>query len=783
MLKNHIVLVIRNLLRNKLFSFINITGLAVGLSCFTLILLWVVDELKTDRFHEKGDRIYRIRNEQPGAGDVFMTMQTPTPLAPALVQKFPEIENAVRANISVPPLLFTVGDRRFYEPNAAFVDPEFLNVFSFELIQGDAATALNDPTSIVVTEELATKYFDDADPMGRTIRISNMRDAVVTGVLKKLPDQSSLRFDFLFPFTSNIDYERNKDRWGNNWHSTFILLKEGTDVAALESKIRNVIKDNAGPGAISEVGLQKLSDVYLRTDWNGQTPRIRYVYMLAIIAVLVLSIACINFMNLSTARSLKRSREVGLKKVVGASRSVLIRQFLTESIALSVFAFIIALILSDLLLPVFNEIAQKKMAMVWLNPGMMGALIGITVLTGLIAGTYPALVLSAYSPATVLKANFHRGREGKSLRQGLVIFQFTLSVFLVIATLVVFRQLHYVQSRDLGYDRENLITIALRDDARKSFESLSSELSRLGSVRAVAGSSHPLSSFGTNTWDVTWPGKKEDERVLTTMTDINASFITALGIDMKEGRPFDEGESPDALNILINETGATAMGLTNPIGTKLHVWGEDRTVIGVMKDFNYYSLHQKPLPLIFMLDPVGMRFVHVRLAAGDVRAAIKEVEAVWNRVLPAYPFEFQFVDESLERLYRQEQRMSKIFTAFAVLAIVISCLGLFGLASYTAEQRSKEMGVRKVMGATVRGLVGLQAKDFLVLVMVANLLAWPAAYFAARSWLESFAYRMTISWTLFAIAATASLAIAALTVAYQAVKAAAGNPVDVLKYE
>jgi predicted permease len=783
MLKNHIVLVIRNLLRNKLFSFINITGLAVGLSSFTLILLWVVDELKTDRFHEKGDRIYRIRNEQPGAGDVFMTMQTPTPLAPALVQKFPEIEKAVRANITVPPLLFTVGDRRFYEPNVAFVDPEFLDVFSFELIKGDAATALNDPTSIVVTEELAAKYFDDADPMGKTVRISNMRDAVVTGVLKKLPDQSSFRFDFMLPFVSSVDYERNKDRWGNNWHSTFILLKEGTDVPVLESKVRNVIKDNAGPGAISEVGLQKLSDVYLRTDWNGQTPRIRYVYMLAIIAILVLLIACINFMNLSTARSLKRSREVGLKKVVGASRSMLVRQFLTESVALSVFAFIIALILSDLLLPVFNEIAQKKMTMVWLNPGMMSVLIGITVLTGLIAGTYPAFVLSAYSPATVLKANFHRGREGKSLRQGLVIFQFTLSVFLVIATLVVFRQLDYVRSRDLGYDRENLISIALRDDARKSYESLRSELARLTVVRSVGGSSHALSSFGTNTWDVTWPGKKDDERVLTTMTEIDPGFISAIGVRMKEGRAFEAGESPDALNILINEAGASAMGLTNPVGTKLHVWGEDRTVIGVMKDFNYYSLHQKPLPLIFMLDPERMRFAHVRLAPGDVRAAIKEVETMWNRVLPAYPFEFQFVDESLDRLYRQEQRLSKIFTSFAVLAIVISCLGLFGLASYTAEQRSKEMGVRKVMGATVHGLVGLQAKDFLVLVVAANLLAWPAAYVAADHWLESFAYRMPISWTLFATAATASLAIAALTVAYQAVKAAAGNPVDVLKYE
>ncbi len=783
MLRSYLTLIIRNLFRNKLFSLINIAGLAVGLASFTVILLWVVDELSFDQFHANKDRIYRIRNEQPGSGGVvFMTMQTPTPLAPVLTAKFPEVEKAVRVAFSSP-ILFAVGDRRFYESKEAFVDPDFLDVFSFKLLRGDAATALNDPSSIVITEELAAKYFDQEDPMGKTIRISNERDAVVTGILERLPDPSTLQFDFLMPFTSHGNYENQKERWGNNWHSTYVLLREGTDPEALEGKLRNVIKDNAGPGAISEVGLQRLTDIYLRTDWNGQTPKIQFVYILALIAVLVLLIACINFMNLSTARSLKRSREVGLKKVVGANRGMLVRQFLMESIVLSLLALVVSVILTESLLPVFNTIAQKQLHLGWTDPAMIGSLFGIAVVTGLIAGTYPAFVLSAYRPAVVLKANFQRGREGKALRQGLVIFQFTLSVFLIIATAVVLRQLEYVQSRDLGYQKENVISISLRGGASKNFESLRTELSRLSSVQAVGGSSDPLTSFGSNTWDIKWPGKAEDERILTTMTWVNPTFIQALGIQMVSGRAFEENESPAASHILINEIGAKEMRLKNPVGTQLDFWGDKATVIGVMKDFNYYSLRREPLPLIFMVDPDQMRFAHVRLAPGDVRAALKEVEAVWDRVIPAYPFDFQFVDEALDQLYRQEQRLSRIFTSFAVLAIIISCLGLFGLASYTAEQRSKEMGIRKVMGATVRGLIGLQARDFLILVAVANILAWPIAYFAAVGWLQSFAYRMSLSWTLFAFAAGVSLAIAALTVSYQALRAAAGNPVDVLKYE
>lgn len=783
MWKTHLITVARNLLRQKMFSFINIAGLAVGLACFAIIFLWVVDELSFDRVHMKLDRLYRIRNEQAVRDHVFMTMQTPSPLAAALVEEFPEIERAVRVNVTSPPLLLAVGEKRFYESSKAFVDAEFFEVFSFRLEKGDPATALQDPSSIVITKALAEKYFGHDDPMGKVIRISNERDAVVTGVLAELPAQSSIQFDFLVPFVAHPDYVHHKDRWGNNWHGTYVLLKAQTDVALLEGKLRDIVKRRAGPGAISELGLQPLADVYLRTDWNGVTPRIRYVYILGAIAVLVLLIACINYMNLSTARSLRRSREVGLKKVVGATRGMLIRQFLTESVALSMVSLVGAILLTEGLLPWFNEISQKKLDLDVLDPIVMGMLAGITSIAGLVAGAYPAFVLSAYRPAVVLRANFQRGREGKRMRQGLVIFQFGLSVFLVIATMVVFRQLEYVRSRDLGYDRENLLTLSLRDGARASYAALRSEIAQIPAVRAVGGSSDPLTSFGSNTWDVKWPGKKEDERVLTTMTSIDAHFIESLGLRMAAGRAFDTGESPETGNILINETGARSMGLSEPVGTKLDVWDKNRTVIGLMKDFHYYSLHREPLPLIFMLSTDDMRYVHVRLAPGDPTLALAELERVWNRLLPAYPFEYVFVDESLDRLYRQEQRLSKIFTSFAVLAIIISCLGLFGLASYTAEQRSREMGIRKVMGATVRGLVSMQARDFLILVVVANIIAWPAAFFAAQTWLESFAYRMSMGWILFALAGIVSLAIATFTVGYQAFKAASGNPVDVLKYE
>lgn len=782
MFHRHVRVALRQLWRNKAFSIINMFGLATGLSASILILLWILDELAYDGFHERKDRIYRVvENQAYPSGEVFQTPQTPPPLAEALVREFPDIMEATRVGFMYEDVLMERDGIRFYEEDLIFADPSFFSMFTFPLVEGDAAGVLDNPASVVVSETMARKYFGSQPAVGSVLRMSNQHDLLVTGVMKDVPSNSHLKFDFVIPFEFQRT-QRDFSEWGTNWHRTYVMTRPAVLGTALDEKIRDIIKRHSEE-SITEIFLQPLGDVYLRSALNQATPRITMIYVLGVIAALVLAIACINFMNLSTARAARRAREVGLRKVVGADRSSLVRQFMGESILVAVLSAMIAVVLIEAVLPAFNALTEKELELHWTDVSTMSWLGGLVLVTGIFAGLYPAVFLSRYRPAEVLKGQVTSGREGARFRQSLVIAQFTLSVILMISSVVVYTQLQYVRHMNLGFDRENVLLVPLRGSTGMQFAAWKSEVSRLPQVAAVTAGWNSPTGFGTSTWGVEWPGKQQDERILTTVCGVEADFVTTYGIALQEGRDFRYGT--DSLGILVNETAARSMNLRPAVGSVLKFWDKNYTVIGLLRDFHVGSIHDKIPPTILLQAEAAnnYKWAAVRFKAGQLASGLSEVESQWKRSNPQYPFEFRFLDDELDRLYRSEQRLSGIVGSFTVLAVLISCLGLFGLSSFATEQRFKEIGIRKVLGASIVSVVFLLSREFVVLVLAANMLAVPVAYWAADRWLQDFAYRTDVPWSVFVLMVPATLLIAVGTVGFQAVRAAAQNPVTSLRYE
>jgi len=782
MFKNYFNIAWRLLLRQKGFTFINISGLAVGLACCILIMLWVQDELSYDKFHDSADDIYYvILNQEYNDGQKVITQCTPGPLAGVMKEEFPEIIRSSRYTPFLEKLVVNRGEI-FHQERIRLVDQDFLSMFSFKLIEGSPGLCLADRKSIVLTQEMATKFFGDEDPIGKTLTINESFDFTVTGIMEDPPDQSSLKFSALARFEFMTDLGRDIDVWGSNSYFTFVQLQPGTQETTLEEKIKDFHK-KYHEGNVTLTLFPLTSDRLYYPD--GSEGNIKYVRIFSLVAIFVLLIASINFMNLSTARSEKRAREVGIRKAIGANRSNLIRQFINESLLTAFIAFIIAIGIVELILPVFNNLAGKQMSLsLFANPINLAIVIAFVLLTGLIAGSYPAFVLSSFRPVKALAHSKNAGKTTSIVRRCLVIIQFSISIILIICTISVVRQLRYMENSDLGLNKENVLRLPFKGFEGSKYSVFKNEILQNPEVQYVTAAASWPGYIGSNTagWD--WEGKDPEKDALIGYSLVDFDYDKVLELQMAEGRFYDQQYSTDSTSsIVMNEEAIRYMGLENPTGKVVHIWGLDLTIIGVVKDFHYQSLATKIKPLGIFFLPDWNKHIFIKLSGNNTTSALSSIETAYHHINPGYPFESMYLDEVYDGMYDNESRMSQLLGYFSILAIFISCLGLFGLTAHTVERKTKEIGIRKVLGASVNGIVGLLTREFTQLVLIAILIAIPIAWYFMNQWLDGYAYRINIGWWVFAIAAATALIISILTTSMQAIRAAITNPVKTLRYE
>lgn len=793
MLKNYFKIAFRNLWKHRAFSFINIMGLTVGMTACFLIFLYVRFELSYDHFHEKADRIYRVVADIKTPTEVLKAGGPAWAVAPNARQYFPEIESFVR--LSNESFLIRKGDVKFQEENTLYADSSFFQVFSFKLLHGDPTTALKEPLSLVFSETAAKKYFGNSDPVGQTVLFSGEGlTARVTGIMKDLPENSQIKADLLVSMSTLTQRfnPRLDQQWGNYGASAYLLLKPGTNAAALQAKFPGFLEDRNGKEMkqsqmYATLFLEPLKEVYLHSTRNGnKTGNINNVYIFSIIAVFILLIACINFVNLTTARSSERAKEVGIRKVVGAARVQLARQFIGESVLLCLIAFLLTVVLAALLLAPFNHLAGKIISQGILHEGrplflLFLAAIGI----GLLAGIYPALVLSSFQPIVVLKGRFATGTKGILLRQGLVVAQFAISTALIIATIVVYNQMNFMRNQDLGFNKDQLLVVNTNgDSARHAFKQAITELP---GVQSAGMASSVPGGGNMGAYSQIQNAKGDMQIANLDLYFVDFDYIPQFKIKMLAGRPFSRDFMTDTTHaMVINEAAMKMFGYSSPeqaVGRRFKQWGREGTIIGVMKDFHYKSLQQDIKPLSMRIEPEGCQLVTIKVSTAHLLATIAGIENKWKALIPARPFSYFFLDEYFDKQYRSEERFGKLFLNFAVLAIFISCLGLLGLASYSTIQRTKEIGIRKVLGASVSNIVNLLSRDFLKLVLISFFIAAPVAGYFMYRWLSDFAYRINLNWWVFVIACVIAVLIALLTVSFQAIKSAVANPVKSLRSE
>ncbi len=790
MISNYIKVAIRNLLRQKGFSFINIFGLALGISCTALIGMWVNDELSYDRFHNDYEHMYRITGTLPEL-KVHAAVSS-APLALAFKTEIPEVEDAVRIS-GFNRDLVQVGDVKFEEKGIIYADSNFFQFFNFPFIKGDKEKALLNPEGIVITEEMAKKYFGTTDVLDKTIRKNSKNDFTVTGVIANIPDNSHLKFDFVQPMRylarDNNDLKNNV--WDNfNWY-TYIRLNKNADqskagIAAIEKKMQDVYKKNEQVLKVAFV-LQPLADIHLHSNFLADIPghgNAQNVYIFIIVAIFILVVACLNFMNLATARAARRAKEVGLRKVVGAVRPHLMGQFLAESLVVALLSLVLALLIIFIVLPYFNTLGGKHLSLDFSNLKIVMGLLAITVITGLLAGSYPALYLSGFMPAKVLKGNVTGGSAGSLFRNTMVVIQFAVSISLIVGTGIVYRQLKYIQEMNLGYDKENLLYVRMSGEMWSKYDALRASLgnNKLTSDYAFV-SDLPTQPAGA-TISVSWDGKDPNTQPLFYNFAIDENFEEVFKVTYLYGSGFSDNAKNDSAKVIMNESAIKTMGMKadEAVGSKVHIWGMDRTIIAVVKDFNFRPVQEPIGPMFLFRDTWGGTAI-VRTAPGQTQNTIDALEKICKDINPSYPFSYGFLDQDLDNMYKSEQRLGSLFNVFAVLAIVISCLGLYGLSAYLAERRTRELGIRKVLGATGFQLVYLLSATFTKPVLVATAVAVPLAWYGMNQWLTGFAYHITIDWTVFVIAFTAALIIAWLTVSFESIKAASTNPVKSLRSE
>ncbi|MEQ9426045.1 MAG: ABC transporter permease [Cyclobacteriaceae bacterium] len=785
MLKNFLITSIRSLKKQRLFSVVNILGLTIGLTTSILILLWVQDEVSYDNFHSEINQIYRVYEWQTySGGNSFPTYSTPGILADALGDKYPEIEASAQFSPIYSDLVFTYENNLFYESEGYFTGPEIFEIFSFQFLVGNPENCLTRPRTLVLNRDLAERYFgedwENKNILGKSILIANQWQYEVSAVVENYPDNSVFKFDFMVPFESvgELWSWDSFMEWGSNYTNTYVRLAKGTDADNLARKIVDLVKQN-DEAAVVDLYLFPFAESYLYKLSGGG--RIEYVRIFSAIAFFILIIACINFMNLSTAKSGTRSKEVGIRKSIGARKGHLILQFLLESLVIAFSSLLITLVLIHLVLPSFNNLTGKSIAIAYTQWTYFTGIFMITLITGILAGSYPAFYISSFKPTEVLKGIIKL--KGTHLRKFLVVLQFALSVLLIVSTIVINKQLDFMKNLEVGFQRENLIYFEVGDSFEKRYRLLQNEFASIPEIENVTATMQLPISVGNSTSNIQWAGQDPNETILINIMRVHYDFFDTFKMQIVEGRDFSEEFSTDSANFVINETFARLMGDENPVGNTIRMWGNDGKIVGVVKDFNFQSFNENIEPMIFRLDVDFTETVVARVHSNHLPTTLSQIEEAWTRSNPDLPFEYRFVDQEFEELYQREAMTSKLFNIFSGLAIFISCLGLFGMAAFTAEQMRKEISIRKVLGATIQGIILLFSKVFTKWVIVANIIALPFAWYIMELWLADYAYRIQIDGWILGLALAVSLSIALFTITYQSVKTAVANPVDSLRRE
>ena len=787
MIKNYLKIAFRNLLRNKAFSIINISGLAIGMASAILILLWIKNEVSYDQFHEKKQRIYEAWNRAHFSGKLQCWSTTPKVLARTLEKDLPEVEHSARVNWGSN-FLFSIGEKRL-TVQGNIVDSNFLQVFSFPMVKGNSKLALMDMHNIVLTENLAKKLFGEEEPMGKIIKIDNKENFTVTGIAKDLPNNTRFKFEYLIPWAYLRSQGNDDTYWGNNSTKTYVLLKQNASFASANEKIRKLkVRYDSTEDKRWEMFLYPMSKwrLYSRfKDGYEYGGRIEFVRMFAIIAVFILLIACINFMNLSTARSEKRAREVGIRKVVGAQKGALIGQFIGESILLAFLAGIIAVGIVQLSLPGFNRLTDKKLFIDFASAGNWLFALGFIILTGIIAGSYPAFYLSSFQPVRVLKGLFRSNKALVTPRKVLVVLQFTFAIILIISTIIVRNQINYARNHDAGYDRNNLVYHFLTGDLEKKYDLVKNELLSSGAASYVSKTSAPMTQGWSDTWGIEWTGKDPNDKTDFDIYNADEDLVKTTGLQLVKGRDFNLKQFPtDSTAVILNESAVKAMNFKDPLGQVIKNNDISWHVVGVIKDFILQSPYSPLKPMIIQGGKGWFNVMHIKLnAANSTSQNLAKAEKIFKKYNPEYPFEYKFIDEEYASKFEDEKRTGTLTALFAGLTIFISCLGLFGLAAYMAQNRIKEIGIRKVLGASVTNITTLLSKDFLKLVIISLVLASPIAGYLMYKWLQDYPYRVQIQWWVFVFAGIAAITIALVTVSFQAIRAATANPVKNLRTE
>jgi putative ABC transport system permease protein len=793
MLRNYFIVAFRNLLRNKTASLIKMTSLAVGMICFAVISLFVYHELSFDTFHENPKQIYRVvKDFMNDDGSAIPDATTPPGLAPAMWDELPEIASATRVFPNWGrKYLLQVGDVRNYEEKLIRIDSSFFEVFSFQFVKGDEKTSLTNPNFILLTESAAKRYFNNEDPIGKAIKINiglNGTDFFVTGILKDIPENSHFDFDFLISVRS-FQYAQLDTDWG--WYNfyTYARLKPETDPAAFIAKLPDLYKRHVEDGP-NKFYAQVITDIHLKSNlkWelkaNGDAS---YVKILSTIAIFVVLLAAINYINLVTAQSAKRAKEVGIRKVSGAFHGLLMRQFMLESVILALAATIISIAAAEALLPLFHDLFNTSLS--FFNPEnqvILWMLAGVGVLTGLLAGIYPAMYLSSFKAVSVLKGTFTQTTSGNFLRKGLVTFQFMISTVLIIGALVISGQIDFIRTKNLGFEKDNILMINNASNLQ-NHDALMTEIKKINGVVNAGGSNGVL---GGQNWTTSIKTEDNKNSLLLNFLSTDYDFLDVMGVNFKEGRNFSRAHGTDSSAIILNEAAARQLGLAEPVvGTRVNIGTDDQdkpiyaSVIGLINDFHFTSFHDPIKPFGFFLNQQNVNTLFVKINGDNIQASVDHVKQTWAKLVPSRPFEFTFQDEQVAKLYNNEQRFKKLFSYFTLVAIAIACLGLLGLSAFTAQQRTKEIGIRKVLGASVLGITQLLSRDFLKLIVIAIVLSAPLAWYLMDQWLASFAYRITISGWMFVLAALIAIGIALFTISFQSIKAALANPVDSLRNE
>jgi ABC-type antimicrobial peptide transport system permease subunit len=791
MFKNFFLIAVRNIARHKVFTFINVAGLAVGLAASLFILLWVQDEFSFEKFNLNAENIYRVEEDQFYSGARYHVTVTPVPGGPVWKDKIPEIKQQVRINPWLPRVLFRYDDKSFFESSVAAVDSNLLKVFTLPLSMGEPASALNSPHSIILTKKLATKYFGNTNPIGKTLTVENQAQFTVTGVFKEIPENSMLTFSCVIPYSYMREIGMSDNSWGNNSIFTFVQLENGVDLKSVGKKLTDIVVENA-PQITTKYSVFPLLDIHLHGQFGFKETKgpVIVVSIFTLIAIFILLIACINFINLSTAKASGRGKEIGVKKVAGADQMSMIIQFMLESLLLVAVSMILSLFLIGLFLGTFNNISGKNFSLNdLLQFKFIVNFIIVGLVAGLISGIYPALYLSSFKPVAVLKGEANSTKGNGRLRQILVVVQFTLSILIATSAIFMYKQLKFLQEKDLGFNKENLICIPMPDNLKPKYYSLKKELEKETLVQGVTASMWNPTMMGSNSGGASWPGKDPTKQVLIGTNGIDYDYMKTLNMKLVSGRDFSRDFQGDMVhdtlgNFLVNEEVVKLMGIGDPVGKNFRFMGLNGTIVGVLKNFHFKGADQAIEPMAFALaDTRYLRVMLIRLTAGKIPESIKAVENTWKKIVPEYPLDYSFIDQDYNRLFQSQIRLSALLKYFTILAVIIACLGLYGLSSYSAEKRTNEVGIRKVMGAGSLTVMYALSREFLLPVILSIIIAIPLGWIIVVNLLKQFAYRIDLSILVFLGIAGGAILISLLTVSFQAYKATGINPAEALKVE